>query len=261
MAMPQPYRQRARDFRAGHLAETVRQHGDGTIGGVIYALRIVVPDRPGSLGAVATAIGAAGGDILNLDVVERGPEGAVDDLLVDLPPPALADGLVGAVQGVPGVRLDGFRPYLGDRDVIRDLDLVDALAADPEKAYETLARLAPQAFRSAWALLLEAGHPIRARSDAAPDPVVLGLPWLPHATRLAEDAPWVPAAWRALGTELMAAPVGRTAVALLVGRTGGPAYRAGEVARLAHHASIAGTLLATPGARSPAEPYARRRGA
>jgi hypothetical protein len=213
---------------------------------VIYALRIVVPDRPGSLGAVATAIGAAGGDILNLDVVERGPEGAVDDLLVDLPPPALADSLVGAVQGVPGVRLEGFRPYLGDRDVVRDLDLVDALAADPGHAYETLARLAPQAFRSAWALLLEAGHPIRARSDAAPDTVVLGLPWLPlpHATRLAEDAPWVPAAWRALGTELMAAPVGRPAVALLVGRTGGPAYRAGEVARLAHLASITGTVVA-----------------
>jgi hypothetical protein len=220
---------------------------------VIYALRIVVPDRPGSLGAVATAVGAAGGDILNLDVVERGPEGAVDDLLVDLPPPALADGLVAAVQGVDGVRLEGFRPYLGDRDVVRDLDLVDALAARPRDAYETLARLAPQAFRSAWALLLDAGHParIRARSDAAPDTVVLGLPWLPlpSARRLAEDAAWVPAGWRALGTELMAAPVGRPALALLVGRTGGPAYRAGEVARLAHLASIAGTVVALDAAR------------
>jgi hypothetical protein len=237
---------------------------------VIYALRIVVPDRPGSLGAVATAIGAAGGDILNLDVVERGPEGAVDDLLVDLPPPALADGLVGAVQGVTGVRLEGFRPYLGDRDVVRDLDLVDALAADPTNAHETLTHLAPQAFRSAWALLLEArpAHPtaLRARSDAAPDTVVMGLPWLPlpSATRLAEDAEWVPAAWRALGTELMAAPVGRPGLALLVGRTGGPAYRAGEVARLAHLASIAGTVAVMASLDEPligADRYARRRGA
>jgi hypothetical protein len=220
---------------------------------MIYALRVVVPDRPGSLGAVATAIGAAGGDILSLDVVERGPAGAVDDLLVDLPPPALADSLVGAVVGVAGVTLEGFRPYLGDRDVYRDLDLVDALAAKPDEAYGTLTSLAPQAFRSAWALLLEArpGHPVtlRAGSDAAPDTVVLGLPWLPlpSARRLDEHALWVPAAWRALGTELMAAPVGDPRLVLLVGRTGGPAYRAGEVARLAHLASIAGTVAAMAG--------------
>jgi hypothetical protein len=240
---------------------------------MIYALRVVVPDRPGSLGAVATAIGDVGGDILSLDVVERGPGGAVDDLLVDLPPPALADSLVAAVMTVHGVTLDGFRPYLGDRDVCRDLDLVDALAAQPDRAYETLTTLAPQAFRSAWALLVEArpGHPptTRARSDAAPDTVVLGLPWLPlpSARRLDEDATWVPNAWRALGTELMAAPVGDPRLALLVGRSGGPAYRAGEVARLAHLASIAGTIAGTLAATAsepagqPPEEYARRRGA
>jgi hypothetical protein len=217
---------------------------------VIYALRIVVPDRPGSLGAVATAIGAAGGDILSLEVVERGPEGAVDDLLVDLAPPALADSLVSAVLGVPGVTLESFRPYLGDRDVSGDLEIVERLAAAPARALETLAALAPAAVRAAWAVLVEAtpGHPAQvvAASDAAPDTVVLGLPWLPlpAATRLAEDAAWVPAAWRALGTELMAAPVGRPGLALLVGRAGGPAFRAGEVARLAHLASIAATVAA-----------------
>ena len=222
---------------------------------MIYALRVVVADRPGSLGAVATAIGSVGGDILSLEVVERGAEGAVDDLLVDLPPPALADSLVGAVVGVPGVVLEGFRPYLGDRDVYRDLEIVDRLAANPPNALSTLTDLAPAAFRSAWALLVEAtyGHPatVREASDAAPDTIVLGLPWLPlpSATRLDEHAEWVPAAWRALGTELMAAPVGRPGLALLVGRTGGPAYRAGEVARLAHLASIAGTVLTMDAAR------------
>jgi len=215
---------------------------------VIYALRVVVPDRPGSLGALATAIGAAGGDILSLDVLERGPHGAVDDLLVDLVPPALPDSLVSAVTGVPGAILDAFRPFLGDRDLVRDLDIVDRLAGSPETALATLTRLAPAAFRSAWALLVEAtpGHPaaVREQSDAAPDTDVLGLPWLPlpNATRLDEEADWVPSAWRSLGTELMAAPVGRPEIAVLLGRSGGPAYRAGEVARLAHLASIAATV-------------------
>ena len=216
---------------------------------MIYAIRVVVPDRPGSLGALATAIGRCGGDIVSLDVVERGPDGAVDDLLVDLPPPALADSLVGAVQGVEGTVLESFRPYLGNRDVFRDLEVVDRLAADPAMALTTLTHLAPGVFRSAWAVLVEAtpGHSavVREQSDLAPDTVLLGLPWLPMAaaSRLDEDAEWVPEAWRALGTELMAAPVGHPRLALLLGRTGGPAYRAGEVVRLAHLASIAGTVL------------------
>ncbi len=36
-----------------------------------YLLRPVVPDRPGVLGAVATALGEAGIDIVSLDVLER----------------------------------------------------------------------------------------------------------------------------------------------------------------------------------------------
>ena len=50
-----------------------------------YLLRLVVPDRPGTLGAVATALGSAGADIASLDVLERGDGFAVDDVVVDLP--------------------------------------------------------------------------------------------------------------------------------------------------------------------------------
>ena len=45
-----------------------------------YVLRLVLPDRPGSLGAVATALGTLGADILALDIVERSVGHAVDDL-------------------------------------------------------------------------------------------------------------------------------------------------------------------------------------
>ena len=36
-----------------------------------YLLRVELLDRPGSLGALAVALGSVGGDILSLDVVER----------------------------------------------------------------------------------------------------------------------------------------------------------------------------------------------
>ena len=61
-----------------------------------YLLRLVLPDRPGALGAVATALGAVGADILSVDVIERSPDSAVDDFVVELPPDKLADSLVSA---------------------------------------------------------------------------------------------------------------------------------------------------------------------
>ena len=83
--------------------ETLSQYPVGTLGGMTYLLRVVMPDRPGMLGAIATALGDAGADIVSLDVVERGPDGAVDDLLVQLPPGGLADVLITSAQKVPGV--------------------------------------------------------------------------------------------------------------------------------------------------------------
>ncbi|NUT99783.1 MAG: ACT domain-containing protein, partial [Saccharothrix sp.] len=37
-----------------------------------FLLRVQLPDRPGTLGAVASALGEIGADILSVDVVERG---------------------------------------------------------------------------------------------------------------------------------------------------------------------------------------------
>jgi ACT domain-containing protein len=51
----------------------------------LFKLQISLPDRPGSLGAVASAIGFAGGDIRSL-VVLRSDEGrGVDDMTVAIP--------------------------------------------------------------------------------------------------------------------------------------------------------------------------------
>jgi hypothetical protein len=217
----------------------------GTLVGMAYLLRVVLPDRPGMLGAVATALGQAGADIVSLDVVERGPDGAVDDLLVQLPSGGLADVLITSAQSVPGVVVESLRPYLGADDLHRDLELVDELAASPHEALPLLADLAPGVFRAGWALVLGPDGLV-ASSPGAPSVEGVPLPWLPlpSARRMDSAEEWVPERWDALGTELVAAPVGSPDTVVLVGRPGGPRFRASEVLRLAHLAGIAATVTA-----------------
>ena len=75
-----------------------------------FLLRVVLPDKPGSLGAVATALGNAGADILGVDVVERADGHAIDDLAVELPPGRPPDVLITAAESVPGVEVESVRP-------------------------------------------------------------------------------------------------------------------------------------------------------
>ena len=215
-----------------------------------YLLRVVLPDRPGMLGAIATALGEAGADIVSLDVVERGPDGAVDDLLVQLPPGRMADALITAACSVPGVTVESLRPYLGADDLHRDLELVDEIAAAPRKALQLLVDHAPGVFRAGWAVMLDPSGPL-AHSMGAPELAGVPLTWLPLSgpRRVTGDEKWVPARWRDLGTELAVAPVGEPGTAVLLGRPGGPRFRDSEVMRLAHLAGLAATVV---GSTAPA---------
>jgi ACT domain len=215
---------------------------------VSYLLRVLLPDRPGMLGAVASALGGAGADILSVDIVERSAGVAVDDLIVDLPPGKLADSLITATVSVPGVTVESIqRYYAAAGEAHRELELLEALAAAPERAAELLVSGAPRIFRAGWAVVVrydERGPLVEAASPAAPDLGEVDLPWLPlgRAQVLDPTARWVPADWGALGTELAAAPLGDPDRAVLVGRPGGPAWRPAELLRLAHLAGIAVTV-------------------
>jgi hypothetical protein len=52
----------------------------------------------------------------------------------------------------------------------------------------------------------------------------------------------VPQPWQLLATELAAAPVGEPGRVVLLGRPGGPLFRASEVFRLGHLAGITATV-------------------
>ena len=73
-------------------------------------LRVWLPDRPGALGAVASRIGAVRGDVVGIDILERGAGRAIDELVVDLPDDDLVDLLVQEVGQVDGVDVEDVRP-------------------------------------------------------------------------------------------------------------------------------------------------------
>lgn len=213
-----------------------------------FLIRVQLPDSPGTLGAVATALGAIGADILSVDVVERVGGVAIDDLVVELPGGRLPDVLITAAESVAGVEVDAVRPYAGVLDTHRELELVEDVAAEPNDGLAIFTEGVPKIIRAGWALVItfdaEGAHPI-ASSSAAPTVHRMELPWMPlaRATVLDGEESWVPETWQELGTELAATPLGKPDRVLLVGRPGGPMFRAAEVARLAHLAGIVAVVL------------------
>jgi hypothetical protein len=222
---------------------------------VSYLLRLVVPDRPGLLGAVATALGTAGIDIVSVDVLERGGGVAVDDIVVELPPDRLPDSLITAAQAVPGVEVESLRPFAGPLDTHRELDLLEALARAPEgTAVKLLAAELPRVFHGGWAAVVHADGDgdgdceVLAASDAAPALEGMPLPWLPLSTPrlLPSEDEWLPERWREMAIEMMAAPFGAPDTAVVLGRSGGPAFRRSELLRLTHLTGIAATVASLP---------------
>ncbi len=212
-----------------------------------YLLRVVLPDRPGALGALATALGQVEADILSVDVVERTPGQAVDDLVVDLPSDRLADSLITAALGVDGVTVESIRPYAGHIDTHRELELLEAITDAPGDAARLLADGLPRIFRAGWAIVLDPPADsdratVLARSAAAPEADAIDAPWWPLSRTAVLDVaqPWAPSEWDALGTELAAAPFGPRVV--LVGRPGGLVWRAAELMRLNHLCGIAASV-------------------
>lgn len=80
-----------------------------------FVLRVWLPDRPGALGQVAGRIGAVGGDVVGIDILERGGGSAIDELTITLPDFGLVDLLISEVRQVDGVAVEDIRPVSPDR--------------------------------------------------------------------------------------------------------------------------------------------------
>jgi hypothetical protein len=68
-----------------------------------YVVRIALPDRPGALGLVASRIGAVGGDIVAINILEREGGHAVDEFVIEIGGQHLIELLRTEIHEVDGV--------------------------------------------------------------------------------------------------------------------------------------------------------------
>ncbi|HET9546601.1 MAG TPA: hypothetical protein VFO97_02140 [Desertimonas sp.] len=88
---------------------------DPAVNRTTLVLRLWLPDRPGALGLVASRIGAVRGDVLAIDILERGGGQVIDELVVSVPAGTPQELLVAEVGAVDGVAVESVREAPGDR--------------------------------------------------------------------------------------------------------------------------------------------------
>lgn len=206
----------------------------------MYLMRVSLPDRPGSLGLVASAMGSVGGDINAVEIVEKGDGIVVDDFIVDLPPDRLPETMIAACQHLDDVRVEWISRYPEGGGLQSDLEALERMTADPANAAETLVSLSPVVFRSHWSVLLDVTgdqvSTLRATTLAPEFHTDNVGPLTPFETTHRCDlaAGWLPG-WAE--STAVVVPLTRDRV-IVIGRHGGPPFLDSEIARLHHLAEL-----------------------
>ena len=156
-----------------------------------YVVRVWLPDRPGALGAVASRIGAVRGDLVGIDILERGGGRAIDELVVDLPSEDLVPLLAAEMSQVDGVDVEDVRlaaesvhdPRLGALEAAALL--VEQFTLDG--LFNALCQHARHNFDADWGVLLDLDGPTPlAMAGDAPPAAWLGA--FLHGSRAAAAA-------------------------------------------------------------------------
>lgn len=212
---------------------------------MLARVRISVPDRPGSLGLVASAIGAAGGDIAQVDVLESAAGRALDDVVVQVRDVAHLDRVTAELASLPGVGLVGVQHPAPPVTGHTELELVQRVLEQPSRALQTLVDGAPAALGADWAALVEfepdgGQRAVLATSTRAPAPdeVDVRAPLRLTLLRLTrpDGAPYA-------GSVLV--PLVGTDVGLLLVRVDALDFHPAELWRLGHLGAVLGPLAGT----------------
>lgn len=207
-----------------------------------YLLRVQLPDVPGSLGRLASAIGSSGANIDAIEIVGRDSAAgiAIDDVFIAPDAEVMPDSIVSACTSLAGVKVLWISRYAAGGNLFLDLEAVESMTQDAAKAIERLVDGLPMVFRVDWGVHL--------RRDGEGATVVHGTPAAP--TEIPEKIVWpanlekgqridVPEAWSDL---VVAGSPLNTDELVVVGRRGGPEFLESEIARLAHLIAMAASL-------------------
>ena len=219
-----------------------------------YVLRLWLPDIPGTLGRVAAAIGQADGDVIGIEILERGAGMAIDELIVALPvlgstpseeerlEELSLEKLISCVNQVEGVAVEDVHRVAQDRpdQSVLALDTAARIMETPrDERIEATCELVRDMLEANWCTVVPNG----AQSPLAVSGDVPDLPWvmafLGGISHLASDAQHehTPAdvAW---------APLDLLDAAIVVGRQRG-AFRLRERQHLTLIARIVSSALAS----------------
>jgi hypothetical protein len=198
-------------------------------------VRVWLPDRPGALGLVASRIGAIGGDIVGIDVLERGDNVAVDEFAVLLRKSVAIDLLVREIEEVDGASVEEVRTI--DHFPDPRLDALESAktlcaAASVEALQRTLVEQTRTEFLADWSALLVDGSVLASAGAVTHDASVLdALVTGTAASPMVADGTTGP-------DDLAVASLPSHDAALLVGRDG-RAFRRRERAQLVALTGIA----------------------
>ena len=199
-----------------------------------FVVRVWIPDRPGALGAVASRIGSVRGDLIGIDILERGAGMAIDELVVTLPSADLVSLLVKEIGEVDGVAVEDVADVPGG--VLPDPRLAALETASvlvrQDSAAGVLAALVEHAahdFAATWAAVVDGSSTEALASFGEPPPAAWITAFVGGSRAAAtvegpEDVAW--------------APLVRASLDLVLGRPGRP-VRARERQQLAALAEIA----------------------
>jgi hypothetical protein len=197
-------------------------------------VRVWLPDRPGALGLVASRIGAVRGDIVGIDVLERGEGVVIDEFAVNLADVELLSVLIREVEEVDGASVEEVRTVARFPDPRLDaLESAATLCEAPstEALGERLVAQTREEFLAEWAALVRGDELLAASGDAPTPHQLAALATGTLASPSVADGESGP-------VDLAVAQLGRLGAVLLVGRAG-QAFRRREREQLLALARIA----------------------
>jgi len=210
-----------------------------------FVVRVWVPDRPGALGQVASRIGAVRGDVVGIDILERGAGRAIDELVVELPDASLVSLLLAEIDQVDGVDVEDVRPAPAELADPR-LDALEAAAvlvgaSSFDGLLSSLVAHARRDFGAEWAVVVDLDERVLLASHGAPPPPG----WLVAFVAGSQSSAAV-ASGECGPDDVAWADLAGSSLALLLGRQGRP-FRSRERHQLAALAKIAQHVMVSLG--------------